>query len=294
MPLAAFILSDMRSGSTLLDQLLGAHTDILSVGELHWLAAYATRDRSLYNPDHELVCACGLALSECPFWTAVADCLGRGLATLQLRPDFSRGTQRLLGLLPALFRIRVARAALAGRHVVPDSLALIDCLSLVSGRRHVVDASKSPFRFRAIYEARPARVRAVFLVRDYRAVVHSKMKRGHTLDAAAIGWRSRMRLIAALTDDLPESHVHRLTYEGLCRDPSAELARLCRFLGLEFDPRMLQRPTTGLHHIGGSPSKFDKSRVEIVLDSDYQNAFTASQLARLRQLVGDIPKRWGY
>jgi hypothetical protein len=293
-PVAAFILSDMRSGSTLLDQLLGAHTDILSVGELHWLAAYATQDRGQYNPDHELVCACGLAVSECPFWTGVEGCLGRGLAAMQLRPAFAHGIERLLGRLPALFRVRVAQTLFAGRHMVPDSLALVDCLSRVSGRRHVVDASKSPFRFRAIYEARPARVRAILLTRDYRAVVHSKMKRGHTLDAAATGWRSRMRQIAALTDDLPKCHVHRMTYEDLCRDPSAELARLCRFLGVTFEPRMLQRPNAGLHHIGGSPSKFDRSRTEIVLDTSYQNAFTASQLARLRRLVGDIPERWGY
>ena len=45
-----YVLSDVRSGSTLLDQLLGAHPSIFSVGELHWLAAYVREDRSIYNP----------------------------------------------------------------------------------------------------------------------------------------------------------------------------------------------------------------------------------------------------
>ena len=68
---AIFVLSDVRSGSTLLDQCLGAHKQIASLGEVHWLPAYAAQDRSKYNPVHELVCTCGKAIDKCVFWTAV-------------------------------------------------------------------------------------------------------------------------------------------------------------------------------------------------------------------------------
>jgi sulfotransferase family protein len=290
----AFVLSDVRSGSTLLDQLMGAHPCILSVGELHWLAAYVTRDRRQYDPDHELVCTCGHAVTECPFWTRVAGKLERPLDSLRLRPAFSPISKRLVERYPSIFRYRMAQTFLAGPNMVADSLALTDRLFEVSGRRHLVDSSKSVFRFRAIYHARPSHVRGIVLTRDYRAVVHSKMKRGETLKAAAIGWRNRMRQIATLTDDLPGSHVHHVTYEGLCRDPAAELLRLCQFLGEQFDPIMLERPRSGLHHIGGSPSKFDPARTKIKLDVGYLAAFTTPQLATLGRVVGNIPKRWGY
>ena len=289
-----FILSDMRSGSTLLDQLLGAHPEVLSVGELHWLTAYATQDRGLYDPDHDLLCTCGLPVTQCPFWSQVAERLGRPLESLQLQPAFEPLARRVRDRFPSLFKIRAFRDLLFGRREVRDNLALADCLLDISGCRSLVDSSKSEFRFRAVYDARPSRARAIILTRDYRAVVHSKMKRGHSMESAAIGWRNKMRRIAALTDDLPANRVYRLTYERLCEDPVPELGRLCRFLDLGFSATMLQRPSEGVHHIGGSPSKFDPSRGQIKLDSAYLSAFTTPQLARLARLVGDVARTWGY
>jgi hypothetical protein len=290
----AFVLSDMRSGSTLLDQLLGAHPAVMSLGELHWLPAYVTRDRSIYDPNHELVCTCGRAVADCEFWSQVALRLGRPLDSLQLRPSFTRNAMRFLERFPSTFRHRFVQRTLAGTGLVDDNLALLDCLFEVSGRRCLVDSSKSTFRFRAVHDARPLQTRGLILTRDYRAVVHSKMKRGHSLESAARGWRSKMRQIAALTDDLPREHIHRLGYENLCQDPAGELTRLCGFLGLAFVPAMLERPTGGTHHIGGSPSKFDQSRLRIAMDTAYQNAFSAPELTRLASLVGDMAGRWGY
>src|SRR5688572_23122049 len=84
-PVAVFVLSDVRSGSTLLDQCLGAHPKFVSLGEVHWLRAYVTEDRSIYDPDHPLVCSCGLRVPDCPFWASVSDRMGRPLESLQLR-----------------------------------------------------------------------------------------------------------------------------------------------------------------------------------------------------------------
>lgn len=289
-----FLLSDMRSGSTLLDQLLGAHPDVISLGEMHWLSAYATQDRTLYNPDHDLVCTCGKTLSECAFWSKVASELDKPMASLQLRPDLSPIARRLLERYPALFRYRPLQAYLAGASMVPDNLAVINAVFDVSGRRTLVDSSKSPLRFRAIFDAKPTQVRALILTRDYRAVVYSKMKRGHTMKSAAVGWRTRMRQIATLTDDLPRDHVHLASYERLCSDPQATLQELCEFLGLAFSSLMLERSQVDSHHIGGSPSKFNSARSTIVFDKAYQQAFTRRQLADLDQIISDSASRWGY
>ncbi len=290
----AYILSDMRSGSTLLDQLLGTHPDIASLGELHWLPAYVTQDRRIYDPDHELVCTCMHPVADCLFWSEVARCLNVQMDALRLRVPFTRTQKRILTRYPGVFRRRFIQRATAGHQVADDNLALIDCLFRVSGCSVLVDSSKSTYRFRLIHDIRPAHTRGLILTRDYRAVVHSKMKRGHSLEAAAKGWLTKMREIAALTGDLPNNHVHRLRYEDLCRDPVSELARLCEFLGLAFTPVMLERPVAGTHHIGGSPSKFDRTRTTISMDTTYKNAFSAIELARLADLVGDSAAEWGY
>lgn len=304
---AIFVLSDVRSGSTLLDQCLGAHEQVASLGEVHWLPAYASQDRRLYNPVHELVCTCGDAVGRCVFWSAVRERLGRPFESLMLHSGLSKRARaggawgrlkwlprKIVRSKPALYRHRVVQDALGATRQTGDIAALLDAACAASGRPFCVDSSKSPYRFRAAWERDPARSRGVVLARDYRAVVHSKMKRGQSLEEAAHGWRVVMEQIEALTADLPVDRVHRLTYEALCTNPPEELGRLCRFLEIEFSEAMLHRPYGKVHHIGGSPSKFDVARTAITLDRSHEGAFSAAELDRMRQLVGDVAESWSY
>lgn len=308
MRIAAFILSDVRSGSTLLDQCLGAHDDVVTLGEAHWLPAYATQDRTRYDPVHDLVCPCGQDVGKCPFWSAVRRELGKPLESLDLHSRFTRVSRdgslvskirflprRLVRSHPQLYRSSAVRRALGGPHLAGDILNLLEAASRASGRGICVDSSKSPFRFRAVHGLDPGRARALVLARDFRAVVHSKMKRGESLEAAARGWRLAMEHIDALTRDLPGDHVHRLRYEDLCEQPRAEHERICAFLGIRFQETMLRRPERGfLHHIGGSPSKFDASRSEIALDRTFEDAFREADVDRMRRIVGNEAARWSY
>jgi hypothetical protein len=306
-PVAIFILSDVRSGSTLLDQCLGAHPAVVSLGEVHWLRAYVTEDRSVYDPDHALVCSCGARVADCPFWTAVEARVGRPLESLHLRSDLrspkrsrraglgaGRHTGRLLRTLPALSRFKVVRRRFGADALARDLMALYDAVADITGCRFCVDSSKSPFRFRTIHSVDPRRARALILTRDYRAVVHSRMKRGQSLKTAALGWKRKMREIDALTRDLPSTEVCALKYESLCENPRRELERVCDFLGVEFTEKMLSRPTTDVHHIGGSPSKFDTSLTRIVLDRSYENQFSMAELDYIQQIDGATAGKWGY
>ena len=57
---------------------------------------------------------------------------------------------------------------------------------------------------------------------------------------------------------------------------------------------MLERPTQDVHHIGGSPSKFDAARTRIQMDRTFVDRFKGEELERLGSLVGDEATRWGY
>jgi len=303
---AVFVLSDARSGSTILDQCLGGHPEIMSLGEVHWLPAYAAQDRSRYDPDHPLVCMCGLAVSECPFWSRVEVVLGRPLAELRLHALSSRSVgasgHRFVDALtlvvgdrcPTAFRSVHIQRVLGGRTLAAECIALFDAVSQVSGRPVCVDSSKSALRFRFVYDSDPDRTRAIVLTRDVRAVVYSKMKRGRSLKSAAMGWKRKMRIIDSLTADLPNDHVHFLSYEALCKNPAFELARLCSFLDVEMCDTMLQRATNDVHHIGGSPSKFDKGRIAIAEDRSFEKNLHMHQADEIARLAGTVAKRWGY
>lgn len=304
---AVLVLSDVRSGSTLLDQCLGAHPEIMSLGEVHWLPAYLAQDRTLYDPEHPLVCTCGAKVDQCPFWTAVATRLARPLAELQLRASVKpagggnesdtvpgRVARRLVRRFPGLLRWDAVQAWFGAGTMASDLIALYDAVTAVSGRPFCVDSSKSAIRFRAVYAMEPSRTKALVLVRDFRAVVHSKMKRGLSFEAAAVGWRRRMEEIEALTADLPPGVHYKLKYEELCQDPVRKLGEVCEFLGVRFVPAMLERPRLNVHHIGGSPSKFDDSKARIALDRSFERHFQPQQVTELRRLIGPVAGRWGY
>jgi hypothetical protein len=306
-----YVLSDNRSGSTLLDQLLGAHPDVVSVGELHWLSAYVRKDRTLYNPVHPLVCACGQAVMDCSFWASVQEAANRPLDSFRLKPRFFRwqgaGSEgnsfrermarlpmRMIKRHPYFYKNPVGHKIVDGPTLARDSIALSNAILRASGRKIIVDSSKSALKFWSVYRQQPDNTKAVILVRDYRAVVYSKMKRGQSLEGAALGWRRKMEQIDFFTSGVADDRCHRLNFESLCADPTTELTALCAFLGIDFDNKMLSRPADNVHHIGGSPSKFDPGKRAISLDKRYEKAFDQDALNRMRDLVGDVADSWGY
>jgi hypothetical protein len=188
----------------------------------------------------------------------------------------------------------VFRAFLGGPRIARDCVALYDAVASATGREFCVDSSKTPYRFRDVFSLDGKRSLAVILTRDYRAVVYSKMKRGQALLPAAAGWRARMEQIRALTCDLPAGSVYSLSYEALCEAPARELSKLCEFLGVKFFESMVLRPTNDVHHIGGSPSKFDPSRSTIEMDTSYADRFSHEDLRMMKNVIGEEAGRWGY
>ena len=135
-----FVLSDVRSGSTLLDQCLGAHSDVVSLGELHWLRAYVLQDRSIYDPAHPLVCSCGATVPECDFWRSVAAEVGRPLESLEVALPFRAASLRVLQGIPAKLdelAKRVVRASPAGISVEPGAAGVLSATSGAGQRRSV-------------------------------------------------------------------------------------------------------------------------------------------------------------
>lgn len=268
--------------------MLGAHERIVSLGEVHHLRAYARQDRKLYDPRQPLVCSCGEAFAACPFWNAVEGRLGRPLASLRTALPF---TVFRPGPVRRRIRSLVRRWPLYTGGLERDSLALCDAAMAEAGAEIAVDSSKDTVRFRLLKRAAPERVKPLILARDYRATVYSKVRRGRAMEVSARRWGNVMRQLWALKEEQPDALL--LRYEDLCTQPEAELRRICSALGVEFRDTMLERPLS-THHLGGSPSKADPGRRYIELDRSWESAFSAAELRRLRDLVGDVADCFGY
>ena len=230
------------------------------------------------------------------------------MGALRLKPRFydrerpKRGLRRLtrkafnqiFSRWPLLSVSPIFKTLLLSRMVGDDSFQMFDAIFAVTGAKFLVDSSKDPFRMRYLYEHDPSRVVVVMLGRDYRGTVHSKMKRGRELVSSIRGWAARMNRMNQMVDGIPAKKIIRVKYEDLCANPKRELERICNWLEIEFAVEMMTRPSASMHHLGGSPSKFDPSKKAIEIDQTYLTAFTDEQLRTMKEIAGSTATEWGY
>ena len=88
-------------------------------------------------------------------------------------------------------------------------------------------------------------------------------------------------------------HVLRVTYEGLIGDPQAEARRCCEFLGLQFEPKMLDFRAKVQHITNGNDMRFARNKT-IVADTAWQTQLSPADLAYFERMAGPINRMLGY
>ena len=225
-----YITSLGASGSTLVDLLLSAHPEVFSVGEvvnLSELTHLKRNDRAVYALGNE--CTCGApTLAECPFWARVDEVIreGSGLSLKDLELHVHNR-----------------------EHFERDNRLLFEAVAEVSGKRYVLDSSKDPKRLAALLGAGFADVRPIHLFRDPRGMINSRLKRGYRLLRMCLFFNYRTWLIRRALRGV-DSMV--LRYDRLTKDPTPEIERAMRSVGLEFDPGQLEWAGRERHNIGGN------------------------------------------
>jgi len=160
-----YIAGDGRSGSTLLDRLIGAYPGVFSCGELGNLLQ-STNSTDEY-------CACSERARECSFWRAVM--LEWSAAVPGFAQDEYRVLQHRYERLRALLRHfnDLSFSSRAFARYTEYTLALFKAISDLSGAGVIVDSSKSPARALALSRVPGLDLRMLHLVRDVRGVAYS-------------------------------------------------------------------------------------------------------------------------
>lgn len=278
MPKVLFIGGYGRSGSTLLDRVVGTTAGVFSVGELRhiWREGYV-EDR---------LCGCGERFRSCPFWQEVTarafDPLG-GLdvdAVLEAKERVDRYTR--VGQLATGIARPSRRRELQwyGERL----RALYRAVAEVSGADVVVDSSKDVSHgwvLRALQP--PLDLHVVHLVRDSRAVAWSwrrkKFNPGSGRDMDQYGllrtsaeWVAINGLTAAQRRaGTPYLRVH---YERFVADPAAVVGDVLRFVGagdrhvpVDAAGRVELRPG---HTVAGNPDRFQGGTTVIRADDEWR------------------------
>lgn len=306
----AYICAAGRSGSTLLDLLIGAHPEAVSVGELLHLPK---------NLALNTVCACGEPAAECGFWTQVIGQLNRELGTdLFKRPydldlgfivastviDRARQTrayrlQRLLtlALVDAEHRLGFRAFGPLTRRFhdsIDQTLRVHDAIRQASGARVVVNSSKA-FRYGVALQRRaPESVRIILLTRDGRGVFLSRIKSGFSREQSLAAWKNYyQRALPLLDRSIDPAYVLQVRYEDLTRDPRSELARIAGFLGLAFSEQMLDFRAKTSHILNGNAMRLSTS-AEIRADEKWKTEMRPDDAAFFAQHGQALNLRLGY
>jgi Sulfotransferase family len=271
-----------RSGSTLLDRMLGEFPRLCPVGELRFIW-----QRGLLENQR---CGCGKPFRECPFWMAVGeDAFGgwdnvdaEDMAALERATDRHRYLPFLIApwLWPG-YRRRLRRYT--------DVLArLYRGIDHATGGGVIVDSTKDPpFAF-LLRHVRELELQVVHLVRDSRGVAFSWTKRirkpekvesvdyMNTYHPVEMGFRWMVfnlcfHLLARLgVPRLP------MRYERLVRSPRVEIERIGALLSEDFadeDFGFLRddRVELGIQHtVSGNPMRFEQGTIQLALDEAWK------------------------
>lgn len=303
-----------RSGSTLLERLLGELPGVVSLGEVVHMW-----ERGLLRGER---CGCGLPLRECPFWGKVGEiAFGgwdgfdvEGFLELKGSVDRTRFVPRLGGAsLPAPLRERVTEYA--------DHYArLYRAACEVAGAVVAVDSSKhASLAFCLRWLADRLDLRVLHVVRDSRAVAYSWTKQVRRPEAAggedpaaggeeymarwspartSLHWNAQNAAFAWL--GRRGTPIAPVRYEDFMRDPAGWLARIAGFAGLEAGAGGLaflsgdEAELSANHTAAGNPMRFQTGRVRLRRDDSWRTRLRPADRRLVTALTLPVLWQHGY
>jgi len=291
-----------RSGSTILDNILGQIDGFVSVGEIRYLWQRGIIDDRL--------CGCGERFSTCPFWTRVMPRAG-SVGSVE--------AERVVGLLargtrarhvPWLLRSRKRPDRLRERlSELPEILSrLYGAVATESGARVIVDSSKLPTYGELLRHVAGVDLRVVHLVRDPRATAYSwsrakplpagdgsVMQRQTPLKSAAL-WSTWNAAAEGFWHAGPRSL--RIRYEDFIAEPRPVIERIVALVGeppteLPFiGPTEVTLGTT--HGVAGNPSRFTTGTVPLTLDDAWRDAMRPGDRRLVTAITAPLAYRYRY
>jgi GT2 family glycosyltransferase len=289
-PPVLFIAGSGRSGSTMLERVIGEMPGFANVGELI--------DMFRRSREGER-CGCGQPFTDCPFWTGVGKRAFGGwnagdlaaVARLQDKVARQRHMPKLLAMRLAGQDFRDDVATYGGYY-----RKLYRAIAAEAGAQYVVDSSKWPVQALALARA-GIDVRVIHLVRDARGVAYSMNKdvaRPHTLHENDVMWRTApagaaLRWATCQSEtELLRRHmrVTRVRYEDFVRQPRHTVETALARLGLPSTSSHLAHIDQGRvvlgksHGLSGNPSRFRDGEIVLRRDEAWRG-----QMSRLDRVV---------
>jgi hypothetical protein len=293
-----------RSGSTILDMILGHVDGFFSCGELRNLWDNGLKDGRL--------CGCGVALPECPVWKRVVEGAFGSLSegdlarTIFLREQSQTLRSRLTMAVPGGSRRLRASPV---REYLDRLEKLYHSIASTTGCRIIVDSSKLPSHTALLQMLPSVDVYVVHLLRDPRAVAYSWLRKKPRQDAGvtmhmpqfspartALQWNVRALSTAALCRR-QRSQSLTLSYEDFTRDPREATGRIVALTGETAALPFVDASHARLgmtHTVWGNPGRFQSGTVEISMDDEWRRKMARKDRAVVAAMTWPLLAYYGY
>ncbi len=298
-----------RSGSTLLERLMGELPTVCSVGEVVHIWQRGVVEGEL--------CGCGEPFRSCPFWRQVGQLAFGGWSAVDVeRIDELRGSvdrNRYIPLLAAPVVPRSMRTRL--NEYLDYYLRLYSAIAQVSGCSTVVDSSKHASLAFCLRWQSELDLRVVHVVRDSRAVAFSWGQSVIRPDASAVGYMATYKPATAAmhwtAQNVALQHLAgrgvptlRVRYEDLVAAPALTVSQIADFAGIATGAGSLGFLGTDdgarwaalgpAHTASGNPMRFTTGRITIRSDERWRTAMPAGERNTVTALTLPLLARYGY
>jgi hypothetical protein len=305
-----------RSGTTLLERLLGELPGAVSLGEVVHLW-----ERGVGDDER---CGCGVPFGRCAFWREVGDLAFGGWDRLDL--DRLRSLKEEVDRtrhIPVLARRQLpAESHTALSEYLSHYTRLYGAVRQVSGGEVVIDSSKHAalafcLRWAAHAGTGEIDLRVVHVVRDSRGVAYSWTKQVRRPEAAkdgaefmaqwspakaAVHWNAENAAFSLLARR--GTPMVRLGYEEFLRAPMRSLSRIAEFAGLPADEAALGFLTeadgtatarlSANHTASGNPMRFQTGPIVLRRDDTWRTGLAPTERRKVTALTLPLLRHYGY
>lgn len=299
-----FIAGAARSGSTLLDRVIGMHEGFCSSGELTFIWQRSYRENQL--------CGCGVPFHECEFWREVSD------TAFGVEPGEvdEQTAERLKAAVEGKWRVPYMAVPNAP-HRQPELLAygellerLYGAILQVSGARVIIDSSKDPRHGLVLSKLPHVELHVVHLVRDPRGVAFSWKR---VRKRPEIHWKSQDMMVKDVWGSATRWTTHnvvaellgasaasycRVRYEDFVADPNSALHSILEphawagsANGSITDREVVLEP---MHTMAGNPMRFHNGALKLKLDEEWRRAMPARERLSVTAATCPLLARYGY
>lgn len=298
-----YILGWGRSGTTILDNILGQVDGCFSCGELRYLW-----DRNLIE---NRLCGCGLEFSECSFWKKVLDRAYGGAHNIPTQQVISWRDQARTRHLPFLFS-RSHRRGMDPRIAEYGSYleSLYRAIRDVAAADIVVDSSKFPSYAWVLSQVEKVELSIVHIVRDPRGVAYSWLRKKRRLDGGTKAFLDRHGPIKSTAiwsawniagermADAVDGRYLRFHYEEFARSPRAVIDAILQLVGksgcsppFQGKHKMSLAPN---HTVSGNPVRMKSGVVTIAEDDEWKRGLGLGRSWLVTALAWPLMLRYGY